>query len=117
MLVKLVPWLKMGQLFAQTDTGRNLGKRAGWSFVQWAAALGSGLMAKKAVEVAWVRVRGDAPPENPADPGVDWGEAIGWSVAIGVGYGVGRVAGRRLAAAGWEKALGEAPPGYGKDAS
>lgn len=50
-------------------------------------------------------------PPNPADRSVSWPQAAGWAVASAVGIGVSRLVTQRIAAAGWEKAVGSPPPG------
>lgn len=108
----LNPYMTIAGALAQTDTGTNLGKKAGWSVTQWTAAFAAGAAAKTAMTAGWKAVTGNEPPSNPADPTVDWGEAMAWSLAIGVGYGVGRALGKRAAAAGWQAVTGELPPGF-----
>lgn len=44
-----------------------------------------------------------------ADTG--WGEAIAWTAATGVAIGVARLVAARAAAADWQRATGELPPG------
>ncbi len=51
------------------------------------------------------------PPLNPADRRIDWTDAMAWGVASGIGAGIARVVSKRSAAAAWEKATGNPPPG------
>lgn len=113
--MSLTPYATIATALARTDTGRSTGRKVTWSATQWLAAFGAGLAAKKAITAAWTSSRGTEPPANPADPTVDWTEAVGWSLAIGVGYGVARTLGKRAAAAGWQAATGELPPGFDGD--
>ena len=64
-----------------------------------AAALGAGVLTRKALMQAWGRFRGSKPPENPAGPGVTWTDALIWAVATGATIGVARVISRRMASA------------------
>lgn len=111
----LNPYVTIATALAKTETGRSTGRKVGWGATQWVAAFGAGLLAKKAISAAWTSTRGTEPPANPADPTVDWTEAIGWSLAIGVGYGVARTLGKRAAAATWQAATGDLPPGFDDD--
>lgn len=51
------------------------------------------------------------PPLNPADRRINWTDALAWAVASGIGAGLARVVSKRTAAAAWEKATGNPPPG------
>lgn len=73
------------------------------------AAAGAALAARKLVSMVW---RSDTePPLNPSDRRISWKEAMAWALASAVGAAVARVLALRSAAAGWEKATGETPPG------
>jgi hypothetical protein len=77
-------------------------------------ALGAGALAAAAVRGAaglvWRRARHDDPPAHPTAKGVGLGEALVWGVALAVGAAVAKVLAERVAAAGWEKAVGSPPP-------
>lgn len=62
------------------------------------AAVAAGVVTRKLLTSVWTSVTGREPPKNPADPAVDWQEALTWAAATGVGVGVGRVVARRVAA-------------------
>jgi hypothetical protein len=73
------------------------------------AGLVAAVAVRKIVSALW---RSDTEtPLNPADRRTSWGEALAWGLATAVGAGVARVVALRGAAAGWEKATGETPPG------
>lgn len=84
-----------------------------WKAVSTLSAIAGGIVTRKVVEAAWTALsRSDVePPLNPADRRVDWPTALQWAVAAGVGMGIGRLVSQRVAAAGWERATGSAPPG------
>ena len=78
--------------------------------LSFAAAVGTGLATRSLLTRLWTEAAGE-PPRDPSDPDVDWRDALTWAAAAGIGVGVGRVVGRRLAAGAWERATGEpAPP-------
>ena len=78
-----------------------------------AVATGSAILAAVAVRNlltrGWKRWKRADPPENPADPAVDWGEAIAWTMATGVAVGLGRLVAKRLAAGAWARVREENP--------
>ena len=69
--------------------------------------VGSAVAAKALIGQLWPT----DPPKNPADRSVAWKQALQWAVVSSLGAGMSRLVARRLAAAGWETATGEAPPG------
>ncbi len=80
-----------------------------WSAFAAAAALGAGLVARKAVEGAWRARRGSEPPANPAAPGTTWGQAITWTVGSGVVVALARLVAERAAAGMWARRTGRLP--------
>lgn len=78
-----------------------------------AIAAGAGIIAatsiRKMISALWP---GSAdPPVNPADRRTSWVQAATWAVVSGVGAGLARTMSRRAAAGGWQKVVGETPPG------
>lgn len=90
---------------------------AGWNEERvWdAVALGSAALAAVAVrqglQKGWEYFMEEEPPVNPAARSVGWGDALAWSVAMGVAVGLGRLIAERGAAAGWRKLKGRYPEG------
>lgn len=80
-----------------------------WGAVGTGSAILAAIAVRKLVTGGWKRWKGAEPPDNPADPSVDWTEAIAWSVASGVAVGLGRLIAKRAAAGAWEKRRGENP--------
>ena len=80
-----------------------------------AAVVGSSLLAvlgtQKALTALWKGARHSDPPENPADPQTGWGEALAWTLFTGATAAVMKIIAARAAAAGWERATGDRPPG------
>jgi hypothetical protein len=87
-----------------------------WKSFATLASVGAAIAARNAATALWQKQVGTQPPVNPADPETDWGEAIAWTVAIGVLVGVARLVARRGAAVAWQKLDGQLPPGL-QDAS
>lgn len=88
-----------------------------WRIVSTGSGVIAGVLARKLANWAWGALSSSdhEPPLNPADRQVKWSEAVAWAVAAGVGVGVARLVGSRLAATGWELATGESPPGLESD--
>ena len=61
------------------------------------------------IKTGWQLTTGREPPQNPASPRVQWGEAIGWAVATGVAASLGRLIAERGSAAGWRHHTGRYP--------
>jgi hypothetical protein len=73
------------------------------------AGIVAAVAARQIVSALW---RSDTDtPLNPAARRTSWREALAWGLATAVGAAVARVVALRAAAAGWEKATGETPPG------
>jgi hypothetical protein len=91
--------------------------KVGWRLVSTGTGVLAGLAAQRIVSAVWSRATPSrsGPPADPADREVGWGEAVAWSIAAGVGVGVARLIGARVAARGWELAVGSPPPGVRLD--
>ena len=86
-------------------------KQLMWVAIAGLAGAAAASVARRALKSGWKAVRGSDPPENPVSRDTTWGEAIAWSVATGAIIGVAHMAAQRGAAAGWERWIGERPPG------
>lgn len=87
-------------------------ERVRWAALSKLSAVAGAVATRKLLQAVWPS--GDdttGPPFNPADRRVGWTTALQWGVAAGVGAGIARVLSQRVAATGWEKATGSAPPG------
>lgn len=84
-----------------------------WKAVSTVAGMAGAIATRKLTNALWARFSSGSaePPLNPADRRITWPEAVQWAVTAGVGAALGRLVSQRLAAAGWERATGEAPPG------
>ena len=84
-------------------------KQLTYKAISTGAGIAAAGAARKIVSALW---RSDtATPLNPADRRTSWREALAWGLATAVGAAVARIVALRVAAAGWEKATGETPPG------
>lgn len=79
------------------------------------AALGAAALAKKGLDASWRATTGKTPPDNPADPDVNLGEAIMWAVLSGTLVAVARMLASRRAANYYAKSTGHLPPQLQKD--
>lgn len=87
-----------------------VGKRAAWSAVAAGAAMLGGTVVQRGLHQAWKLAKHEDPPLDPTSRDVTWRDAIIWTIASGVLFGLGSLIARRGAAAGWERFTGEAPP-------
>ncbi|HYS31548.1 MAG TPA: DUF4235 domain-containing protein [Streptosporangiaceae bacterium] len=73
--------------------GGDYGSKAVTALVGMAAAF----VARKAISFAWTKIVGREPPGKAEDPEVAIGEALAWTVVLGIGVAVARVLAVRLA--------------------
>ena len=69
-----------------------------WTAFSLGAALGSATVAKKALNGGWKAATGKQPPSNPADPDVDFWEAVLWASVSGTFVAVIKMLATRKAA-------------------
>lgn len=86
-----------------------------WSVFSLISALGAAALAKKGLDRTWRIATGKKPPENPADPDIEIGEAVAWAVASGVAIGLARMFAQRRAASYYARSTGHLPPELRKD--
>jgi hypothetical protein len=79
-----------------------------------ASALGAAAFARKALNTSWKAATGKNPPENPADPDVQIGEAVAWAATTGAHVALARMLAQRRAAGYYAKSTGHLPPGLKK---
>lgn len=82
-----------------------------WKLMGTGSAVLASVLIKKVLMSTWQSVAKTQPPNNPAQPGTNWGDAIAWAAGTGVFVGVARMMAARGAAAGWQRAMGTLPPG------
>ena len=61
------------------------------------AALGAAFVARKVISAGWTKITGKEPPNDPQDPAVGTGEALGWAIVMGVVVSAVRVLAIRAA--------------------
>ena len=86
-----------------------------WSIFSLAAAIGGATVARKTLTKSWQKATGKNPPANPADPDVDFAEALMWAAVSGTLIGVARMLATRRAATYYAKSTGHLPPQLQKD--
>jgi Protein of unknown function (DUF4235) len=86
-----------------------------WTVFSLVSALSAAALAKKALDTGWHAATGKHPPENPADPDVQMGEAIAWAVVSGTFVALARMLAQRRAASYYRRSAGHLPPQLQKD--
>ncbi|CAN5634419.1 hypothetical protein BH11ACT8_BH11ACT8_34970 [soil metagenome] len=86
-----------------------------WSVFSLVSALGAAAVAKKGLNASWKAATGKQPPANPADPDVEFREAVMWAAASGTLIAIARMLAQRRAAGYYQKSTGRLPPGLEKD--
>jgi hypothetical protein len=77
---------------AMPDKGSDFGSKAATTLAGAVAAF----VARKAIIFAWTKATGKEPPGKAEDPDVAIGEALAWTVVLGIGVAVARVLAVRL---------------------
>src|SRR5262245_9717861 len=78
---------------AMPDKGGDFGSKAVTTLAGAAAAF----VARKVIIFAWTRATGKEPPGKAEDPDVAIGEALAWTVVLGIGVAVARMLAIRFA--------------------
>ena len=86
-----------------------------WSIFSLVSALAAATAVRKGLNTSWKAATGKKPPANPADPDVDFREAIAWAVLSGVSVAVARMLAQRKAASYYARSTGHLPPDLRKD--
>jgi hypothetical protein len=87
-----------------------------WTVFSLVSALAAATLAKKALDTGWKAATGKHPPENPADPDVQMGEALAWAAVSGTFVALARMLAQRRAADYYRRSAGHLPPQLQKDA-
>ena len=80
-----------------------MSQRLIWTLVTAGAAVIGGAAARAVLKVGWKAATNENPPNNPAEPGTSWGQAMVWAALTGTAVGIARVLARRGAALGLRK--------------
>jgi hypothetical protein len=86
-----------------------VGKLA-FKVVTIAVSIPVGILARKGVEKLWLAARPADPPHDPAEPGVSWGDALGWAALSAVGIAAAELVSLKGAAEVWRTLTGSEPP-------
>jgi len=87
----------------------NIAGKLGLKVVTIAIGIPVGILAKRAVEKAWLAARPEDPPRKPNDPDVSWGDALGWAALSAVGVAVADLVTTKGAASVWRSLTGGEP--------
>lgn len=74
------------------------------TFLVSGSSMLSSILVKKGAEFLWKKTTHRDPPKNPADPSVSWGDAIAWTLVIGISAAMARLIITRNASVGVDKA-------------
>ncbi|HET7326653.1 MAG TPA: DUF4235 domain-containing protein [Nocardioidaceae bacterium] len=86
-----------------------------WKVFGMASAVGATMAVRKVLSASWKVGTGHEPPTNPADPDVDWHEAVAFAIASGAAIGLARMFASRKAADYYRRSTGHLPPDLQKD--
>lgn len=87
-----------------------------WKVMALASGLIGAKVAKAASDGTWKAATGSQPPVNPADPDVEWKEAVGFAIVSGAIVGVIRMVAQKQAANVYTKSAGHRPEALKADA-
>lgn len=82
-----------------------------WKIFGTLSAVFAGIAARKVLVKGYTTATGHPPPANPATPGTEWHEAVGWALLSGAAMGLARMLATRKAADYYRKSTGHLPPG------
>ena len=84
--------------------------KLGFKIVTIAVSIPVGILARKGVEKLWLAARPGDPPHTPDEPGVSWGDALGWAALSAVGIAAAELVSLKGAAEVWRTLTGSEPP-------
>lgn len=88
-----------------------------WNIVGSGAAVLAAIAARKALTSGWEAATGTEPPDNPADPAVEWKQAIAWGMLTGAVVGVARMLASRETAKAAQRVSGRLPDDARREAA
>lgn len=88
----------------------NIAGRVVMKVLTIAVGIPVGKVVKKAVEGTWSTARSADTPRKPKDPGVRWGDAVGWAALSAAGIVVAELLTRKTAEEAWRIVMGNEPP-------
>ena len=86
-------------------------ERIVWAALSAGAVIGASMVARKGADRAWRQLRGDAPPQDVAEPANLWRDLILWAGASGLSVALARFVAQGVVSKLWRKRLGRRPPG------
>ncbi len=87
----------------------SISKDTQYKILDKVATIGVALGTHTLLKEGWKKIKHDAPPENPSDPGVKWRDAFFWGAAVGIGVGLSKVLMKIVLDSSWEKYMGSKP--------
>lgn len=85
-----------------------------WKVLGGLAAVFASSVAQRGATTVWRAATGDTPPDNPEDPDIHWGEAVGWALFSGAAIGAARLLATRKAAQYYRDSSGSLPKALAK---
>jgi hypothetical protein len=86
-----------------------------WSTFSTLSAVVAAQAARRGLGASWKAATGRKPPANPADPDVEFREALAWAMTTGAAVAVARMLAQRKAANYYHRSTGHLPPELVKD--
>jgi hypothetical protein len=90
-------------------------KSRAYSTMSTISAIAAAQVARRGLGASWKAATGRKPPANPADPDVDFREALAWALTTGAIVAVARMVAMRRAASYYTRSTGHLPPQLEKD--
>jgi hypothetical protein len=88
----------------------NPGGKLVFRLVSVAVGIPVGIAVRKGIEKAWLLARPQDPPRSPTDPGVTWGDALGYAALSAAGVAAAELVRYKGASTLYRGLTGSEPP-------
>jgi hypothetical protein len=88
----------------------NPGGKLVFKLVSVAVGVPVGIAVRKGIEKVWLLARPQDPPRAPTEPGVSWGDALGYAALSAAGVAVGELVRYKGASTLYRGLTGSEPP-------